>query len=501
MKIVRPHITLGVLLAVTVLCLAMAAVFPKEGIQLGPVKLKFMSLAQFFGADSTLNPVQINVDDHLAMMNDSTALVVDSLSTDSLHVIRHQSIASIQFSDGKSDLLFPFFEALDNARKTPIHIFHYGDSQIESDRMSNIIRQELQEKFEGLGPGLIAPVPITASANIAQTQSSNWTRHTAYGFDDGKASHNQYGVLCAFGRFTPEKELTELTGTDSTEAWIELRQSGMTKELAKKYTNAILYFGNHQLGFHLDLYVDDVLFSSEDIPTGSGMMKRNWEFKTSPKKIKFAFKGIDSPDVYGIDLQGDHGVNLSNIALRGNDGSALARINPQEAQQVFHDLNAQLIILQFGGNNIPHLKDSLHAVKAGLSFASIIRKVKKMAPDIPIIVIGPSDMSTSIDGIYQTYPFLEEFNTAMKQATWNESCAFWDMYHVMGGRNSMISWVNNDPPYAGPDYVHFTTAGARKMAELFYKALNNEYTAWKNAKTSETDSSTRLEKPVESHIP
>jgi acetyl/propionyl-CoA carboxylase alpha subunit len=66
----------------------------------------------------------------------------------------------------------------------------------------------------------------------------------------------------------------------------------------------------------------------------------------------------------------------------------------------------------------------------------------------------------------------------MRDAAFAEGCAFWDMYSVMGGKNSMISWVKNNPPYAGPDYTHFTPGGARKVADLLYKSILREYEAW-----------------------
>jgi hypothetical protein len=40
----------------------------------------------------------------------------------------------------------------------------------------------------------------------------------------------------------------------------------------------------------------------------------------------------------------------------------------------------------------------------------------------------------------------------------------------------MPSWVSATPPLAGADYVHFTPKGARKVAELFYKSLYNDFT-------------------------
>ena len=47
--------------------------------------------------------------------------------------------------------------------------------------------------------------------------------------------------------------------------------------------------------------------------------------------------------------------------------------------------------------------------------------------------------------------------------------AYWDLYEVMGGYNSMVAWVKKG--WAGPDYVHFTPAGAnyvgKTLAENF----------------------------------
>ena len=38
----------------------------------------------------------------------------------------------------------------------------------------------------------------------------------------------------------------------------------------------------------------------------------------------------------------------------------------------------------------------------------------------------------------------------------------------------MQAWVDADPPLAGKDYVHFTPKGARRVGELFMKALMDE---------------------------
>ncbi len=145
-------------------------------------------------------------------------------------------------------------------------------------------------------------------------------------------------------------------------------------------------------------------------------------------------------------------------------------------------MNAKLIILQFGGNSVPGISSAQGGKDFGNYFQSQIQYLKQLHPESSILVIGPSDMSTSVDGVYMTWPYLESVRNGMRDAAFAEGCAFWDMYSVMGGRNSMVSWVSSNPQYAGPDYTHFTPKGARKMAELLYKAIDREHELWKNAK-------------------
>ncbi len=483
MNIIRPHITLLVLCCVALACKLLMMVYPQQGIMIAGVKFRFSDTSAI--NDSIQERKIEDVEQFLAQL-DTIAVAADTRMTDSvIQIIRKESIVSLQFKDGNSSSLFSLFEALDHSKETDerMHIFHYGDSQIESDRMSNVLRHKLQEKFGGHGPGLIAPVPITASANIVQSQSDNWKRYTSYGFDDGKASHSDYGVMCAFGRFTPAQKREDIVAMDSVDAWIEMRASGMSTVNCKIYNEAILYFGNFQYGFQLTLMQDEVVISEELIEPEAGVLSRKWTLPKKSGKLKFTFRGPDSPDVYGIELHGTGGVNLSNIALRGNDGGAFKRVNSFSMTPVFNELNAKLFILQFGGNAVPHLSSEQNAKSYGIAFRAHIRRFKHMMPEAAIIVVGPSDMSTSIDGAFQTWPYLESLRDGMKQAAFDEDCAFWDMFEVMGGKNSMVSWVTNNPPYAGPDYTHFTPAGARKVAELLYKAISTEYDAWKATQT------------------
>lgn len=473
-----------VLASVGALCALLMLVFPSNGIQIGDYKIKFKTWNGL--ADSTAVRTIVDVEKYLAQF-DSTSLATDSLAADSLklNVKRTISIASLQFKDNDSSPFFHLFAALDSAKSGKrVHIYHYGDSQIECDRMTGMLREKLQDKFGGYGPGLVAPLPIAATSHCSQSQSDQWKRHTSYGFDDGKVKHNKFGVMCSFARFTTPKKKTEIDSTQTTEAWFEMRPSGMAQPHSKTFNMATIYLGNHQFAFTLLVLADDKVIAQDTIQVSAAMQTLKWSLSSTPRKLRFVFNGADSPDVYAVSLQNNTGVNVTNIALRGNDGAAIRRANSAEMRATFADLGADLVILQFGGNAVPYLKNESSARAYGNGFRSTIQHIKNCAPNAAILVIGPSDMSTSVDGAFQTWPYLAELNEGMKEAAFAESCAFWDMFNVMGGENSMVSWVTNNPPYAGPDYTHFTPAGARKMAELMYKAINDEYEAWKTAHSS-----------------
>ena len=72
-----------------------------------------------------------------------------------------------------------------------------------------------------------------------------------------------------------------------------------------------------------------------------------------------------------------------------------------------------------------------------------------------------------------THPLLEDLRNAIRKAAFDMDCAFFDMYDCMGGRNSMVSWV--EAGIAAKDYIHFSPGGARKIATLLYSSLINDY--------------------------
>ena len=160
---------------------------------------------------------------------------------------------------------------------------------------------------------------------------------------------------------------------------------------------------------------------------------------------------------------------LDNIPMRGCSGTIFTGIHSSTLSPFFGRENVRLIILQYGGNSVPYLKgkEGIDNYMSGLKRQ--IEYLRKLAPDACFLFIGPSDMSTSIDGEMQTYPILPRLVEAMKAMAEECGIAYWDLYAAMGGRGSMMKWV--DAYLAGPDYVHFTPKGARHVGNILYETL------------------------------
>ena len=64
---------------------------------------------------------------------------------------------------------------------------------------------------------------------------------------------------------------------------------------------------------------------------------------------------------------------------------------------------------------------------------------------------------------------------AQRKIAKNAGVAFWDLFNAIGGKNTIIKFVNNSPALANKDYTHLTFKGGEKVAEIFSKTFLYEY--------------------------
>lgn len=479
----KPIKTLFFTLGVFVLLSGAMWLTPDEGVEIGGFtfdmptfreillndKVEYADVSaiinQQFEIDSL---VQIEVD---TIAGDTVLELVHRASYDTLV----QSIHQIEISDTGRQNLARFFYHLKNDSLT--RILHYGDSQIEGDRITSFVRNKLQNRFGGTGVGLRPALqPYDYIFSAVQVNSENWKRYPIYGKVDTMVEHSHYGIMGAFSRFAPLAS-DSLPFIDSVlyEAEMNVSQSNISYKLTREYEYMRFFYGNTKrpVAMHLIARGDTVLVDTLKQDLDYGVVE--CELPDSTNSVTIKFSGYDSPDIYGIELASRKGVIMDNIALRGSSGTIFTKADFQHSLKMYKDLNPSLFILQFGGNVMPYIINDKAIERYARWFGSQIKRIQTLCPDAAILVIGPSDMSTKEKDRFITYEHLPRVVKALKRVSIENGCGYWDMYQAMGGYNSMPSWVNAEPELARPDYVHFSPRGARLVANMFYNALILEY--------------------------
>ena len=74
-------------------------------------------------------------------------------------------------------------------------------------------------------------------------------------------------------------------------------------------------------------------------------------------------------------------------------------------------------------------------------------------------------------------------NCTVRKAALRAGCAYWDQQAAMGGRGAMARWVRAG--LGQYDYVHFTSPGYKKLAELLFAQLMAEYGKFQKAQAGQ----------------
>jgi lysophospholipase L1-like esterase len=438
-------------------------VFPRGGVQLF-IRLKFIHPYDILNPDTTK---KLDLDTYLnnvfkQFQSDKIMGVEDSLK---YYMDFHETNpTAIIYPEGDLSYFDRFFTALDSAKENRkvIRILHFGDSQIEGDRITGYIREELQNEFGGSGFGLIPAIQIIPSGACWQNYSGAMDRFATWGIDIPRASNGRYGLMAQMVKVY-----------DS--AVVNVGKSSQAFSHGTEFTQVRLIFGNNTGPFRASLTANGG-FCGEQVVTDSvaGLHIFTWKLKTPATKATINMSG--TAEIYGIAFDGDYGVAMDNIPMRGSSGNVFTQINSTLLSQGCQQMDVGMIILQYGGNVMPSIT-GLRAIEwYNEVMTKEIQHLQRACPNAVILFIGPSDMSKNFDGVMQSYPYLSRHNDSLKSTAQATGIAYWDMFNAMGGENSMPVWVSKG--LSSPDYIHFSTKGTLKVGEMFFHALMNDYNAY-----------------------
>ena len=354
-----------------------------------------------------------------------------------------------------------------------INVLHYGDSQIEGDRISGVMRNAWQKRWGGYGPGLQPAVPLVQSFALRQGHTGPWKRHTRYGRRDTTDVDERYGLLACYAAL-------DLDDSEDAAGCLTVAPEPRNHKQFSRWDGIRLWHDS----LHSDCIVrlNDLPVDTLVAGTGPGtlVLSTPWPDTLEPaasEEARICFEG-PAPRIFAVEPVGA-GVQWHGVSMRGSSGTLFRKLDRSLLLSQWDALDPELVILQYGGNMVPHCKDSLTAERYGGWFASQIRLFHRVLPNAAILVIGPSDMAEKTGVDWTSYRMLDPVRKALREAALNEGAAYWDLLEVMGGLGSMPAWVESDPPLAGPDHVHFTPLGAKRVGTLLDRSFLACYGEWK----------------------
>jgi hypothetical protein len=444
-------------------------VFPQGGIKVGGTTLRFASYEE---ASSSINEEVVDVDKVLSELEQSLNILPGS-HQDSLRFFKNflkSNPNRIWLPNDDYTYLDSLFHLFENAKKEDktYRIMHYGDSQIEMDRISSIVREHLQGIFGGNGNGLVPAIQSVSTYSLVQSASGALTRFTLIGDSTTvRADHNRYGVMTHFSQLYGEASIS-----------FRVSKNSNCQERAKKFSKVALLVGNTSPGFKASLRCDTIRTESKVLKNSvQGVSLLTWELPAYASRGTITLSG--SAEIYGFLMDGEGGIALDNAPLRGCSGTIFTRLNKSVMKQSFGLLDTRMIILQFGGNRAVSIRNEKQISNHLRQLEKQIDYFHEVAPEAQILFIGPSDMGRSVDGRISTIPMLPDLNDSLKVMALNKGAAYWDLFNMMGGENSMVRWVKHSPPFASSDYIHFTTRGAEHVGMAFARAFEVCYNFYK----------------------
>ena len=358
----------------------------------------------------------------------------------------------------------PYFEALKALKSDPsaqVRVIHYGDSQLEGDRITMNLRDHLQKQYGGSGFGYVSLSPLVAPSSLNFKSVEGLSRKTVFGRRDTSIHDGKYGHLASFSQLEPSADSSGFA------AQVDFAKRNWGYRLARDFTKVRMHLEG-AAPVEVGVYVADTLYSTRVFPSGE------WTLGVDVPAVKafsMRLSSVAPARIFGISFESPSGVAVDNVAMRGASGMMFTKIDPLQLQEALQREAYKLIIMQFGGNAVPYLRDQAHAKRFARAAGRQAGFVQRLYPDAAMLYIGPSDMAYKEGLNMQSYPLIKDLKSAMREEMLSRGVGYWDLYDVMGGEGSMVEWVEQDPALAVKDYIHFTPKGASWVGKRLAAAL------------------------------
>jgi len=441
-----------------------------EGTTLGDFSLRKMDILADVRANGQKpeEPV-VPIDSLIYSQEDSLALVpTDSLNQDSIVIgpfppkdssFFGEIIEDYSFDQTSLNRLFGGIDSIKYGRT--VRIAWYGDSFVEGDILLGDLRDTLQTLWGGGGVGF---VPITSEVaqfkRSVKHQFKNW---------------NTFSIV----KKTEKKPALGLNGF----AYQPKQDASFTFEGEKYFRNTkswtefkLFFTAKNPSAFEWQMQ-DRVAKADQLRPKKTGLNLWKWEGNfpgCSYINMKFA---VDSGLLlYGATLESGPGIYLDNFSVRGNSGGPLKQLDPGFMRQFDAVQQYDLVVLQVGLNAVTNSLNNIRWYQAELE--RTFKHLRACFPNKPILIVSVGDRGGKIGTELATMVSVPAIVAMQRDLARRHGFLFFDLFHGMGGTNTMIRFAMQHPRLANTDYTHLTHDGGRVVGIMFARIFQEEQGRW-----------------------
>lgn len=450
---------------------------------------------------------------------DSSYVEIDSVHIDTIEV----AIPDNGILNSKS--IIKFYQKLadleNGSPNQKVNIVHIGDSHIQADLMTNVVRKKLQAAFGNGGRGLIFPHNLArtnGSWDVRFSSNESWSNYRLVSPVNGsnvglsgillssrnddfaievnaKETDNYFNLIKVV---TPKNENTFQVATAKKTIILEsdvpkkvvhkIKNGEALSIIADKYNVSIVQIkklnglksNNIRAGKTLKIPTNEMqkrsVSRSEFIPLemladdnshfyrSEGMLDKIYLIPNKEQK-QFELNGI-------VIENNQSGILYHNIGVNG------ARLSDYNKYPMFFEqlkaLQPDLLVVSLGTNeSFDHMKSQDYMQQLDV----FIQNVKAQNPNAEILVATPPPSLFK-----RKYPntFCADYAQKIMERAEEYNYAVWDLFSQFGGLYGVGK--NAQRGLIGNDKVHYTKAGYEKKGDLLAEAILNAFQNYKMIK-------------------
>ena len=345
--------------------------------------------------------------------------------------------------------------------KGTISILHIGDSHLQADFMTSVVRTNLQKEFGNGGRGLVVPY------HVAKTnEPDNYKSSSAFSWRSKRCVFPNQPLPIGIGGVTISTtdscaDFTIKTLNDSTLNYGFNKVTLFYQKDSASYDFTL----SDSLGVHIGALSAD---SAEAYPFTSSCTFPDLTNRMTVHLAKTQ-ESQSGATIYGLLLEnGNPGIVYNTVGVNGAEYQHYS-VASDFCKQT-KALHPDLIIISLGTNEAFALNFNTDSFYADIQL--LFNQLKFENPNTEFLFTTPACSYRR----KKPNPRLPVAGKTIVRFTTDNHLAYWDLQAATGGGNSAANWRKYN--MLRPDGVHYSRTGYELQANLFCNAFLNAYSTY-----------------------